>query len=75
MANSLESSDSSAPETETHPPTGWLKVSAVAAASALAGGLLAALWYRKTITRLRLAEEEAQNPHFGIPGDDHPDGV
>jgi len=75
MANSLESSDSSAPEMETHPPAGWLKVGAVAAASALAGGLLAAWWYRKTIVRLRLAEEETQNPHFGISDDIPPDEV
>jgi hypothetical protein len=39
----------------------------VAVASALAGGLLAAWWYRKTLKRLRQAEEDAQNPHFGIP--------
>jgi len=48
-------------------------VGAVAAGSALAGGLLAAWWYRKTLSKLRQAEEDAKNPHFGIPADDPPD--
>jgi hypothetical protein len=44
----------------------------VAAASALAGGLVAAWWYRKTLSRLREADENVHNPHFGIPeGDPH----
>jgi hypothetical protein len=41
-------------------------VGAVAAASALAGGLVAAWWYRNTLHKLRQAEESDQNPHFGI---------
>ena len=35
---------------------GWLRIGAVAAASALAGGLAAAWFYRKTLARLRQAE-------------------
>jgi hypothetical protein len=46
---------------------------AVAAGSLLAGGLLAAWWYRNTLKKLREAEENGQNPHFGIPGDEPAD--
>ncbi|HEY6487852.1 MAG: hypothetical protein WCC26_21445 [Terracidiphilus sp.] len=38
-------------------PTGWVRVGIVAAASALAGGVAAAWYYRKTLARLRQAEE------------------
>jgi hypothetical protein len=73
MTNRLESSNSSEPEAESRESAGWFRVGAVAAGSALAGGLLAAWWYRKTLKKLREAEEDAQNPHFGIPEDDTPD--
>jgi membrane associated rhomboid family serine protease len=73
MANSLESSDSSGEEGVSNRPSGWFKVGTVAAASALAGGLLAAWWYSKTLKKLRQAEEDSQNPHFGILDDDHED--
>jgi hypothetical protein len=66
MANSLESSESRPHSVEAAEPGGWLKVGAVAAASALAGGLVAAWWYRNTLHKLRQAEESDQNPHFGI---------
>jgi membrane associated rhomboid family serine protease len=52
---------------------GWFKVAAIAAASALAGGLAAAWWYRKTLTSLRQGGESPSNPQFGIPGDDPAD--
>lgn len=42
----------------------WLKVGAVAAASALAGGIAAAWFYRKTLTRLR--QEEGRLPENGL---------
>ena len=45
----------------------WLKVSVIAAASALAGGMAAAWYYRKTLISLREAESNAGNPEFGIP--------
>jgi hypothetical protein len=48
-------------------------VGTVAAASALAGGLLAAWWYRNTLKKLQQADEDLQNPHFGIPEDDPAD--
>jgi hypothetical protein len=67
MANSLESSESPAQDAEAAHAAGWLKVGVVAAGSALAGGLLAAWWYRRTLNKLRLAEENPQNPDFGIP--------
>lgn len=44
----------------------WFKVSAVAAASAMAGGLAAAWYYRKSLSRLRNAELEPRNTDFGI---------
>jgi hypothetical protein len=70
MTNSLDSSGSSKPEGDAAEPAGWFKVGAVAAATALAGGLVAAWWYRKTLARLHQAEEEGRNPHFGIPSDE-----
>jgi cytochrome c-type biogenesis protein CcmH/NrfG len=75
MATSLESSGSPATEGEAKQPARWFKVGAVAAVSAIAGGLLAALWYRQTIHKLHQAEQEAQNPHFGIPPDDPADEI
>jgi hypothetical protein len=45
---------------------GWVRVGAVAAASALAGGLAATWFYRKTLTRLENAESEPGNSNFGI---------
>jgi len=50
-----------------------VRVGIVAVGSLLAGGLIAAWWYRKTLLKLRKAEEEAQNPHFGIPEHDPSD--
>ena len=47
---------------------GWVKVGAVAAASALAGGLAAPWFYRKTLTRLQNAESEPENSNFRIHG-------
>jgi hypothetical protein len=44
----------------------WMKVSAVAAASALAGGLAAVWFYRKTVTRLQNAESDLGNSNFRI---------
>lgn len=49
---------------------GWVKVGAFAAASALAGGLAATWFYRKTLTRHQNAQSEAENSNFriGKPG-------
>jgi len=55
-------------------PPAWLKLGAVALVSAVAGGVAAAWWYRKTLSRLHQAAEEAENPDFGMadhkPGDE-----
>jgi hypothetical protein len=48
---------------------GWIKVGAIAAASALAGGLAAAWYYRNTLDRLRQAESNGTNADFGIRED------
>jgi hypothetical protein len=45
---------------------GWLRVAGIAAASALAGGLAAAWWHRKTLDKLREGEAAANNPDFSI---------
>jgi hypothetical protein len=73
MTKSLESSGSTGKETGHGEPDGWLKVGTVAVASALAGGLLAAWWYRSTIAKLRQAERDGENPQFGISEDDQAD--
>ena len=46
--------------------SGWLRVGAIAAASALLGGLAAAWFYRKTLTRLQEAENEIPDPESKI---------
>lgn len=73
MTSPLESEVSSEPHEGPAEQAGWLKVGAVAAGSVLAGGLLAAWWYRKTLSKLREAEENPTNPYFGIPAEDPPD--
>jgi hypothetical protein len=74
MANSFKSEGSGEPETNSGERAGWIKVGLVAAATAFAGGLVAAWWYRQTITKLRQAENDGQSPHFGIPDEDAADG-
>ena len=75
MANSLESESLTKSHRANGRPTDWLKVAAVAAATALAGGLAAAWWYRKTLSKLRQADEKQVNPDFGIPEDEARDDV
>jgi membrane associated rhomboid family serine protease len=70
MTKPLESVTSSAPTANGARPSSWLKVGVFAAASALAGGMAAAWFYRKTLTRLRQAENEAPDWEFGIRDDD-----
>jgi hypothetical protein len=45
---------------------GWIKVGGIAAASAVAGGLAAAWFYRRTLSRLRQAEQNPSDSNFGI---------
>jgi hypothetical protein len=66
-ATNVESAISSQEEESRPRLPAWLKVAAIAAASALAGGLAAAWYYRKTLNSLREAESDGGNPEFGIP--------
>jgi hypothetical protein len=68
VTNTLKSSSSEpeAPIRGAEPPNvstggvpgGWIKVGAIAAASAVLGGLAAAWFYRKTLSQLRDAGDE-----------------
>ncbi len=49
---------------------GWIRLSAIAAASALAGGLAAAWYYRKTLNTLRNAASIETPPEAGMAGED-----
>jgi hypothetical protein len=70
MASNLKSSVSAPPKPESPPerrdaiPPGWLKVGAVAGASAVLGGLAAAWFYRKALSQLREAEDKIQGPEI-----------
>jgi hypothetical protein len=75
MTSNLESASSPASEAAGEASPRWLKLGIVAAASALAGGLAAAWWYRKTLTKLREAEESPPDPHSGISGDNSADDL
>jgi hypothetical protein len=75
MANPLESEGSSTADTAVPASPGLVKLGVVAAASVLAGGLAAAWWYRKTLSKLRQADEKQVNPDFGIPEDEARDDV
>lgn len=56
MASDVESTTSSETELVSQSKD-WLKIGIVAVASALAGGVAAAWWYRKTLAKLRQAGE------------------
>jgi len=64
------SDSSTSPDTQpSAQPSGWFLMGAVAAASVLAGGLAAAWWYRKTLSKLHQANEDVPNPDSWIsPG-------
>jgi hypothetical protein len=70
MKDASDSEGYSEPAVANKQSFGWLKVGVVAAASALAGGLAAAWWYRKTLKTLRQTEEIGTNPQFGSDLDD-----
>jgi len=69
MASPLESLPSSPDNTKDSHPRGWLSVGIIAAASALAGGVAAAWYYRKTLTRLRQAQPHAPDFETAHPED------
>jgi flagellar basal body-associated protein FliL len=67
MVNHLYSDDSmkqEATEKEQERVSSWIKVGAVAALSALAGGVTAAWFYRKTLTRLHTVSLEQEDSNF-----------
>ncbi|MGA7343338.1 MAG: hypothetical protein WBE72_16160 [Terracidiphilus sp.] len=73
MTNNLESEISQSSDATKAQSLGWLKIGVLTAISALAGGVAAAWWYRKTLTKLRETGEISQNSQFGIL-DDPPSG-
>ena len=76
MASVLKSSSSEdsdrAPDTAGPGPggNGWIKMGAIAAASAVVGGLAAAWFYRKALSQLREAENEIPDSDSEITEDD-----
>jgi hypothetical protein len=66
MTSDFESASSATGPESSEGRSRWVKVGFVALASAMAGGLAAAWWYRKTVARLREAEAAADDPHFRI---------
>jgi hypothetical protein len=74
VANDMESSSSREERTAGNGSRGWLRFALLTAASAVAGGLATAWFYRKTLVRLRETGENPQNPHFGMTGEDPVDG-
>ena len=76
MASVLKSSASDDPGTgsvtarQGADRNGWIKMGAIAAASAVVGGLAAAWFYRKALSQLREAENEIPDSDSGITEDD-----
>lgn len=73
MTNPLDSNDPKTDISGGPKLSAWVKVSAIAAVSALAGGLAAAWFYRNTLTHLQQADTESTDTNFGIssrPRDD-----
>ena len=64
-SNAINSSISEESDKVAKRVPAWLKVSAIAAASGLAGGLAAAWFYRKALTRLQNAGSEPADSNFG----------
>jgi hypothetical protein len=70
MTSDIESEGSTSKPDAPEQRPGWLRIGLVAAASALAGGIAAAWWYRKTLNKLHESGENGENPQFGIPAGD-----
>ena len=67
MTTSLNSKDYKVQENfpaEPDSASSWVKVGAVAAVSALAGGLAAAWFYRRTLRRMQAAESDIEDSNF-----------
>jgi len=70
MISDSESVSSREDEAAQSEPSRWVKVGVIAAVSALSAGLAVAWWYRKSVEKLREAEEMGENPVFGISEDE-----
>ena len=81
MASDLKSSSSDAASGTTDTGVrrgdsrGWVKVGAVAAGSAVLGGLAAAWFYRKTLSQLRKAENEIPDSDSEITEDERAEDI
>ena len=53
----------------------WVKVGAIAAGSAVLGGLAAAWFYRKTLSQLRKAENEISDSDSEITEDERAEDI
>jgi hypothetical protein len=73
MADDLESIVSRTKDAVPAQSSKWVKLGVLAAASALAGGVAAAWWYRKTLIKLRQVEEASHNTGFRIPEEESAD--
>jgi len=73
MASDLDSSTSLGEQQRKPGTSSWLRVGIIAGASALAGGIAAAWWYRKTLTKLREAENHNLQSEFRNLEDDTTD--
>jgi hypothetical protein len=62
MEADVESGSSKDQQASNPRSSNWLRIAFFTAGSALAGGLAAAWWYRKTLTKLRETGEMSQNP-------------
>jgi hypothetical protein len=76
MTSNLKSTSSDAASMETErgvqrgDRSGWIKVGAIAAGSAVLGGLAAAWFYRNTLSQLREAENEIPDSDSEITEDE-----
>lgn len=75
MTKYVESADSDNSSAGPAEQPQWMKFGLIAMASAVLGGVATAWWYRKTLIRLRQAEDTPANPHFGISSDDPGDEI
>jgi hypothetical protein len=66
VATESQSDNCSKEEQSGKGNSGWLRFALLTAASAVAGGIATAWFYRKTLAKLRETGESAKNPHFGI---------
>ena len=75
MRKAFESETSSERRAVWRDVPGWLKVGAVAAASALAGGLAAAWFYKRTLSALQHAETMHSSSDYENPEKDTDDTI